>query len=298
MLDRVFEMISVISNPQPELSAADFALWRELIRQRCGLFFPESRLRFLRGRLWERMRARAFGCYGEYYRFVMHHAEGAAEWRRLLELIVVGETSFFRHVPSYEALAERVLPELLSRKRERGETTVGFWSAGCSGGQEAYSLAIRFFETRDADSFRLRVTGTDISQTALAKARRGSYREHEMHGLTAGFRQRYFTTTPGEGESRYTVAVRVAESVRFIVSNLASDDLHLPSQDVIFCQNVLMYFGLESRAAIVRRLTAQLGPGGFLFTAPAELIGLELPEIESVNIRDTLIYRRRLKDEG
>jgi chemotaxis methyl-accepting protein methylase len=82
------------------------------------------------------------------------------------------------------------------------------------------------------------------------------------------------------------------------LNNLVNDDLHLPSQDVIFCQNVLMYFGLESRAAIVRRLTARLGPGGFLFTAPAELIGLELPDIEPVSVRDTLIYRRRLNEEA
>ena len=274
---------------QPELSAVDCALWRELIQERCGLFFPDSRLRFLRERLWQRMRARVMTRYGEYYRFVMNSAEGAAEWRQLLELIVVGETSFFRHAPSYEALAQHVLPELLNRKRERGEKTVGFWSAGCAGGQEAYSLAMAFFEAPETNSFQLRVTGTDISQTALAKARRGSYRAHEMHGLSDGLCQRYFTTA---GASSYRVALPLAGSVKFLAGNLAEDDLHLPSQDVIFCQNVLMYFEPESRAAIVRRLVARLGPGGFLFTAPAELIGLELPEIEAVNIHDTIIYRR------
>ncbi len=288
-------MISVISHTQPELSAAEYALWRDLIRQRCGLFFPESRLRFLRGRLWERMRLRGFTCYGEYYRFVTHNPKAAAEWEQLLELIVVGETSFFRHAPTYEALTGGVLPELLNRKRERGQTTVAFWSAGCAGGQEAYSLAIRFFETPDTNSFRARVTGTDISQNALATARRGSYRPHQMRGLTDGLRDRYFTTTKDARGSLYTVAARVAESVKFLAGNLADDDLHLPSQDVIFCQNVLIYFELESRAAIVRRLTTRLGPGGFLFTAPAELIGLELPEIEPVSISDTLIYRRRAK---
>jgi chemotaxis methyl-accepting protein methylase len=294
----VFEMLSTISPPQPELSAVDSALWRDLIRQRCGLFFPESRLRFLRGRLWERMRATGFTCFGEYYRFVMDNAEGATEWRQLLELLVVRQTSFLRHAPSYDALGESVLPELLSRKRERGEKTVGFWSAGCAGGQEAYSLAIRFFEMPDTNSFRLRVTGTDISQTALAKARHGSYGAHEMLGLANGQRERFFTTAKGSRASIYTVDGQVAKSVNFMFGNLLHDDLHLPLQDVIFCQNVLMYFGLESRATIVRRLMAHLGPGGFLFTAPAELIGLELPEIEPVSIRDTLIYRRRLKDEA
>src|SRR5262249_53498038 len=135
--------------------------------------------------------------------------------------------------------------------------------------------------------------GTDISRIALAKARRGAYRTHELQGLRDGLCQRYFTTARGAGASIYTVAVPLVKSVRFIVGNLANDDLHLPSQDVIFCQNVLMYFDLESRAAIVRRLVSRLGPGGFLFTAPAELVGLELPEIEAVSIRDTLIYRRR-----
>lgn len=285
-------MITIIS-PTPELSSVDCALWRELIQERCGLFFPDRRLRFLRERLWERMRARAIGRYGEYHGFVLHNAEGAAEWRQLLELIVVRETSFFRHAPSYEALTQRVLPELLSRKRKRGEKTVSFWSAGCAGGQEAYSLAIEFFEAPDTTSFQLRVTGTDISQIALAKARRGSYRADELHGLRDSLCERYFTTARAAGASIYTVGVTLAESVRFMVGNLTNDDLHLPSQDVIFCQNVLMYFDLESRAAIVRRLVSRLAPGGFLFTAPAELIGLELPEIEAVSFRDTLIYRRR-----
>lgn len=287
-------MISLISHTQPELSAAEYARWRELIRQRCGLFFPETRLRFLRGRLWERLRARGFTCYGEYYRFVTKHAEGLAEWRQLLEHLIVGETSFFRHAPSYEAFTTHVLPELLIRKRARGETTVALWSAGCSGGQEAYSLAMRFFEAPGTTCFRARVTGTDISQTALAKARRGSYRAHELRGLPDLLRERYFTTSKDAGGSLYQVAAPVAASVKFELGNLTGDDYQLAPQDVIFCQNVLIYFELGSRAAVVRRLLARLGPDGFLFTAPAELIGLDLPEIEPVSVRDTLIYRRRL----
>lgn len=284
---------------QPELSAAEYALWRELIWQRCGLYFSENRRRFLRERLWGRMRAGGVECYAEYYRFVAHNAQGASEWRHLLENLVVNETSFFRHPPSYASLTARILPELLRVKRERGEQMLRMWSAGCSSGQEAYSLAIAFLEMPDARSWRLKVTGTDISQTALAKARRGSYRAHELRDLPDLFRERHFIMSKDTHGTLYNVADSVRKLVDFRTANLvAGDDLHLHMQDVIFCQNVLIYFKPESRAEVVRGLCARLNFGGFLVPAPAEIIELDLPDIEPVRVQDTLIYRRQNQGRG
>jgi chemotaxis methyl-accepting protein methylase len=253
--------------------------------------------------------------YREYYRYVVTHTAGEAEWLTLLEGLLNHETHFFRHPPSFTALSENVLPELIGVRAPGDPITM--WSAGCSLGQEAYSLAMVFFEltapsaavqaqravSGDPAGLRAKVKGSDISPLALYKARTGLYKPYEMRSLPDVYRQRYFALTESGPQAVYEVGPQLREMVEFGYVNLcdpaSSPFAPLPFMggkgegvDVIFCQNVLIYFTSEDRQAIVQQLCQRVRLGGYLFLGPAEGVGLKLPGMQSVRRPDVLIYQR------
>ncbi|TEU15037.1 MAG: protein-glutamate O-methyltransferase CheR [Anaerolineales bacterium] len=288
---------------RPDLTTSEYDAWREFVWQQSGLYFPENRREFLARRIWERMRARRIHSYSEYYHFVRFNPQGGKEWEELLELLVIGETGFFRHEPSFRALAE-ILPHLLLRNQERGNNTLRMWSAGCSTGQEAYSLAMLFLETvRFPELWQVEIMATDISRRAVEKARKGLYKPFEIRYMPEHFRDKYLTveeeagatasTLSSRSTTRYRVAKRVRAMVHFGYLNLSDPtSCWVTAQDVIFCQNVLIYFKSESRVETARHLCQRLYPGGYLFLAPAEVIGLKLPGVQLVHFEDSLVYKR------
>ena len=296
---------------QPDLLAQECELWQRFIGQRCSLHFPENRLRFLRQSLWGRMGLHGIQSYREYYNYVTCDPAGEAEWQALLELLLNHETGFFRHPPSFAALTEQVLPVLL-HERPR-ENTVTIWSAGCSMGQEAYSLAMTFLDFTAPPSalhrarrggeapegWQVRVIGSDISLSALDRARQGQYKPHELRSLPDYYRQHYFTVVRTGPNVVYQVVPQVRTVVQFSRVNLHDLDSSplalspaIGAVDIIFCQNVLIYFSQEDRAGIVQRLCQYLRPGGYLFLGPTEVVGLHLPGMQPVRLPDVLIYQR------
>jgi chemotaxis methyl-accepting protein methylase len=281
----------------PAIDELEIELWRELIVKRCGMAFNESQSRFLTQRLWERMRARDIATYREYRNFVTFNPKGDGEWADLLELITINETSFFRHMPSYTALADVVLPDVMSEKSKQGRTDLALWSTACSAGQEAYSLAIAAMRRLDSPAWQLRVTGTDISPKMVEKARRGVYRSFEVRNLPEQYRA-FLVRGEDKRGTFYEVAERVKGHVAFSTLNLMDEGTWaVPAQDVVFCQNVLLYFRPEHRLAVVERLCRRLNPGGYLFLAPAEVVGLRLPGIRQVAAEDALVYQN-FGDQG
>jgi chemotaxis protein methyltransferase CheR len=288
---------------RPNLTTSEYEAWREFIWQQSGLYFPQNRREFLARRIWERMRVRRIHSCGEYYHFVRFNPQGDKEWEELLELLIICETGFFRHEPSFRALAE-ILPHLLLRNQERGLNTLRMWSAGCSTGQEAYSMAMLFLETvRLPQVWQVEIIATDISRRALEKARSGLYKPFEIRYMPEHYRDKYLTVEGGAGATasipslgsttRYRVTKRVRDMVHFGHLNLSDPtSCWVAAQDVIFCQNVLIYFKPESRVETVRHLCQRLNPGGYLFLAPAEVTGLKLPGVQLVHFEDSLVYRR------
>jgi chemotaxis methyl-accepting protein methylase len=252
------------------------------------------------------MRACQIWNHNAYYRYVAFNPDGEDEWLKLLDLLLNNETSFFRHPPSFEALTGHVLPRLMQEKEKYGVNTITMWSVGCSTGQEVYSLAIAFLEmiaasfpvnTSQRQMWRVKITGSDLSQRVLDKARRGRYRPYEVRRLPDPYRQQYMTVLESGwgGRSFYQVIDQVRALVQFGPVNLHDPaSYRVPAQDIIFCQNVLIYFKPESRIEIIRWLCQRLNPGGYLFLAPAEVIGLKLPDLQPVRLKEALIYQRTL----
>ena len=274
------------------MTVLERSLWQELIRDRCGQSFSKPRLRVLRQALWQRMSQRGILSYTNYYHYVAFHHEGPNEWPELLDLLLNKETSFFRHTPSFDALMKHVLPELKRVKYQRGENSLRLWSAGCSTGQEAYSLAMACQGAEGTRGWKIQVLGTDLSTRALERAREARYRPHESRFVPDSLAGRFVRIEEEAHGVTYQVTDEICSLVEFASLNLSAAEYPVPLQDVVFCQNVLIYFQPEDRVGIARKLCARLNRGGYLFLAPAEAVGLRLPGIVPVSLDNAMIYQR------
>jgi chemotaxis protein methyltransferase CheR len=275
------------------LSELEAALWRDHIRQRTGLFFSEARTRVLLRALQTRARVNGARHLADYYHLVVHRPDTDPEWLELLDLLLNKETSFFRHPATFEALVNDSLPELKRLKHAEGDHVLRVWSAGCSTGQEVYSLVMTLLEAPGARGWGVWVTGSDLSAAAVRRARDGYYRAYEARTVPEPYRSKYLIETQDDDRVWYRLSDEVRERATFQQFNLADPDSYPDEvQDVAICQNVLIYFQPAEREIILQRLTRRLRPGGFLFLAPAEAVGLKLNGIERVPLADASVYRR------
>ncbi len=264
-----------------------FARWTRLLEGRAGLFIAPERKSFLASGLRARMRETGCGDLGEYYRLLSSPARQAREWPLLVDQLTVHETCFFRHAASMGLVEDVVLPGFPDRK-----TVFKAWSVACSTGEEAYSLAMlidRFCTDRGA-GLRFGVTGTDISLPSLRQAKAASYIERRLKDIPEDLRQRYCTPVT---QSRFEVKKRLRERICFAQLNLCDvASSPMADMDLVFCQNLLIYYDRERRLEIVNSLSDCLGPGGVLVLGPGELLNWQHPHMEKVRYKDTLAYRR------
>jgi type IV pilus assembly protein PilK len=275
--------------PVVDMSAAEFRDWQSLLEERTGVVITEQRRAFLQTNLSARMRELGVGDYAAYFRQVTDGPRGAVEWSTLLDRLTVQETRFFRHPASFEVL-ERHLGEQLHRGLQR---PLALWSVGCSSGEEPYSLAISSAQVlRDSEwPEHFGVTGTDISLNALSKAREGLYGARKLEQMEEDLRQRYFAT---QADGRFKVLPSLAARVccaRLNVLELAKAPMS--GMDVIFCQNLLIYFRRWRRREILNRLAERLAPGGLLVVGVGEVVGWQHPELIPVADERVLAFTRK-----
>jgi type IV pilus assembly protein PilK len=275
--------------PVIEMSAAEFHVWQALLEERTGLVINEQRRAFLQTNLSARMRELGVDGYANYFRQVTAGPSGAVEWSTLLDRLTVQETRFFRHPPSFDLL-ERYLAERLAREPMTNPWSL--WSVGCSSGEEPYSMAISaaevLRETEQPEHFG--VTGTDISLSALTKAREGTYAARKLEQMDTDLRERYFDA---QDAGSYKVVPSLAAQVccaRLNVLELAKAPMS--GMDVIFCQNLLIYFRRWRRREILNRLAERLAPGGLLVVGVGEVVGWQHPELQPVADEQVLAFTR------
>ena len=268
---------------EPELK-----LLQTLVYQECGMYFDERRAHFLQDRLQRRLKACRIDTFYSYYRLLTSR-EGKAELTALLEILTVNETSFFRNKPQLELFQKQVLEEMLRRKQDRRDWTIRVWSAGCSTGQEPYTLAMQisdalaYYYLRNPLPFdmpvpkplipppwRVEVLASDISYSALRTAQEGIYTEGQMEQVEYMYRLRYFDKMG----DHYQVKRGVRDLVHFDFHNLKTE--FLPQRnDFIFCRNVMIYFDEAEQKRLIEKFYRCLNPDGYLFVGHAEsLFGL------------------------
>ena len=198
------------------LTTDEFRLFRNLLAETSGLHFDEARTRFLELALLERLEHRGYESYREYYHFLKFHPEGRLELRDLFDLVTIGETYFFRNKPQFDVLMTSVLPDLLQRKARFPDRCIRVWSAGCSGGDEAYSIAIAFREVMPFQGdWKISILGTDINRRGLAYAKEAVYGEKSVGSMPREYIDRYFkvrgATYALNPDLKGCVAVRVPQ---------------------------------------------------------------------------------------
>ncbi len=272
----------------PALNDVELRLLQSLIYQECGMHFDERRTSFLMERLQRRVKECGLDSFYSYYRLLLSK-QGKQEFSVLVENLTVNETSFFRNKPQLNLFQHEVLQGILQCKRERRDYVLRIWSAGCSTGQEPYTLAmlvadaVRFHEMRNpqphdpsmakplvAPPWRLEILASDISYSVLRTAQEGSYPEHQMSAVDYSFRLRYFDKVG----THYVIKKSVKELVHFDFHNLKTE--YLPQRnDVIFCRNVMMYFDEAEQKRLIEKFHRCLNAPGYLFIGHAEsLLGL------------------------
>jgi chemotaxis protein methyltransferase CheR len=286
------------------LSEAELRLLQSLVYRESGMHFDERRTSFLEERVQRRLRECRLESFYSYYRLLIS-IEGRTELDRLLENLAVNETSFFRNKSQLDFFHDYLRGELLPRKRAARDFTIRLWSAGCSTGQEPYTLAMLVADAAGYESarsaaamkpdgtktmmgmWRVEILASDISYSVLRAAQEGVYSQSQMESVDYTYRLRYFDKVG----DRYAVRKALKEMVHFDLHNLKTE--YLPQgHDAIFCRNVMMYFDEAEQKRLVDKFYRCLNPRGYLFVGHAEsLLGLT-PRFAMTHRNGGTAYRR------
>jgi chemotaxis protein methyltransferase CheR len=271
--------------PPARLTEHELSELRMLIEERTGIHFDESRDRFFSARVREHLSADKLASGTALLRAIQ---KTNVEYEAFLERLLTQETSFFRYPGVYEAFEKRVLPELHTKKFWKDPRTLRVWSAGCSTGEEAYSIAITIADAMNfADTWKLEILATDVSRNALKCAERGIYSGRSLASVSEKQLETHFTKVK-EGQQ---VKPRLKKMVTFTQMNLASA-LYVGRMDLIFCMNVLIYFSEQRRRTLVQRFYDSLEPGGYLFLGHSESISKMPVKFQAIVLNDCILYRK------
>jgi len=272
-----------------DLTLEEFRRFRDLLHRHSGIYLEESKLDSLRISLVTRATRLGYQTLPDYYRAL---ERDDAEFNELLNLVTINETSFFRFPAQFDALRNNVLPELMAAK---GGTNRGIrvWSAGCSTGEEPYSIAMTLIDSGiEMAGYKPQVLGTDVSTKALARAKSGVYGRRAMMNVPEDVVARHFEST-ANGDFR--VNDRVRSYVDFGYQNLIKEPYPLSlmgNWDVIFCRNVTIYFRLESTRRVVQNFFDSLNEGGYLFVGHSETLTSVNDTFEAVEVGGVFLYRK------
>jgi len=282
-----------------QMNQVQLAIWTELLEKRTGICLAENRKSFLLTSLSTRMRELGYDSYDAYFQYLTEGRRGVVEWEILVDRLTVHESRFYRDQRSLALIQERFLPELsykLGSIKNKEKSSIDIWSLGCATGEEAYSLAMQ------VDDFMLRktlnsyysITASDISSASLSIARKGVYHINRLKNVSANLLNLFFTR---EDENHYRVVERLRERICFTRLNILNlSRARLGMMDLIYCQNVLIYFKRCHRFAMLDQMVKHLRPGGLLILGAGEISGWRHKDMQPFNYPGTLAFRRIHRD--
>jgi chemotaxis protein methyltransferase CheR len=266
----------------------EFRLLRDLIAQKTGITYALDARALLERRLRERLGALSLGSYGEYFQYLRFNPRAAAEWDEAIEQLTTNETYLFREDYQLRAFKNEVLPMLATQAKARRSLSI--WSAGCSTGEEVYTLAILIFETRLFDGWEVRVFGSDISRRCVTAARAGVYGQASFRVTPPEQKRAYFHERP----DGMHVHDRIREMCHFGQLNLLDENKArlIGRVDAVFCRNVLIYFDAHARKRVIDVFHERLYPGGVLFLGHSESLLNVSTAFELLHLKEDLVYRK------
>ena len=249
------------------LNDADFERFRKTIYDESGITFSATNRPILDSRIKEILREKKLDSVDDYYKLITSDHE---EMKRMLDAVTTNLTRFFRNQPHFDALEKYVIPHVLEEKKKTGDKTVRVWSAGCSTGEEPYTIAMLLKRILPV-GYDFQVTASDISLKSLMVGQSGFYADNKVDGIPPDYLSQYFTKSAGG----YQVNKEIMSKVKFDYHNLKNDS-GMRNLDVIFCRNVMIYFDEPAQLVVLNRFWNCMASHSYLFIGHSEsLFGMD-----------------------
>ena len=272
-----------------------FRLIRDYIHEYCGIFFDERSKYLLERRLNRRLVVNHLKDFREYYRLLMYDRARNRELQTIIDILTVNETYFFREQNQFAAFSEEIVKELQERNKDNKRMRI--WSAGCSTGEEPYTVAMYVLEDESLNGWDVDIVGSDISQRVLTVAREGIYKKNSFRATHKYFIKKYFHEHP-KGDFKVTDNVRKLVTFNFLNLFDPYKVKMIGKVDVIFCRNVLIYFDLIARKRVIEHFFDILKDGGYLLLGHTEsLINLSA-DFELKHLKNDMVYQKPKKDHS
>ncbi|HPC47079.1 MAG TPA: protein-glutamate O-methyltransferase CheR [Deltaproteobacteria bacterium] len=278
--------------PSVTMTDEAFVLLRDFIYEQSGIYFSDTRKDQLANRLAMRLRANNLGDFEKYYYLLKYDPRASRELRALFDSVTTNETSFFRSPPQIQAFQASVLPEILERKARVNENTVRLWSAGCSTGEEPYTMGIVVRQVIGCTDSRwdVKIVASDISEKALRSAQAATYNEYSLRTVPPDIKRDFFVGE--QGLYRVRDDVRSLVEIMYLNLNDESRVRLMRRFDVIFCRNVLIYLDDQARRRFVGQLYDCLDHGGYLFIGHSESLHNISRAFKLVHFPAALAYKK------
>lgn len=272
-----------------ELNDNTYRLLSDFIYQNSGLRYDETQKFILQKRLSGRIRDLKLDSFEKYYYYLMYHPNREAELEAIFDLITTNETYFFREERQLKAFAEDIIPEIFQEKKET--RTLRIWSAGCSSGEEPYTIAMLCKQLGSLTGWDVDIFASDISQKVVHTARRGVYGESSFRSTDEQVRQQYFEKTP---EGKYRIKDEIRQMVTFGKLNLLDDQKTgiFSELDVIFCRNVIIYFDMSAKKKVIENFYKKLRKNGFLLLGHSESLLSLSTKFKLRHMKHDMVYQK------
>jgi chemotaxis protein methyltransferase CheR len=275
-------------NHHLELPDDVFRLLRDAIYKRSGMWFADSSKYLLQKRLSPRARELNFDSFQKYFYFLQYDPRAESEYDQIYDLVTTNETYFFREPAQLTAFVEEIIPDLLSKKPVK---KIRIWSAGCSSGEEPYSLAMLLQEAGWYEHASFEIFASDINQQVLARARKGQYRENAFRATSQPLRERYFAR---EADNSWRIKDEIRNRVQFGRLNLYDEARVslLGHLDLVFCRNVIIYFDDASKRVVVKNFYSRLIEGGYLLLGHSESLISLSTQFKLRHLKNDMVYQK------
>lgn len=272
------------------MSDEDFHLLRDCVYSHCGIFFDSDSKYLLEKRLARRLCALNLASFHDYYHYLKYNRKKDQELMDIMDILTTNETYFFREAFQLKAFTDEVIPELLNRKSSGGARSLRIWSAGCSTGEEAYTIAMLLHGVAKLQGWKIEIVGTDISQRVLQHARRAVYGKSAFRATDERYVRQFFVEQDD--------GLKVCDEIRDLVSishlNLFDSNrmIMLGKMDLIFCRNVIIYFDLAAKRRVVGSFFNTLHDGGFLLLGHSESLMNITTQFTLRHFKNDMIYQK------
>jgi chemotaxis protein methyltransferase CheR len=278
------------------MSDEEFHLLRDCVYSHCGIFFDFDSKYLLEKRLAKRLTALNLPSFRDYYHYLKYNRKKDQELMDIMDILTTNETYFFRESFQLKAFTDEIIPELIKVRMSSGNHTLRIWSAGCSTGEEAYTIAMLLHGIKELRGWKIEIIGTDISQRVLQHARRAVYGKSSFRATEEEYVKRFFV----EQEDGLKVCDEIRNLVTISHLNLFDTNrmVMLGKMDLIFCRNVIIYFDLAAKKRVVESYFNSLSEGGFLLLGHSESLMNITTLFTLRHFKNDMIYQKPERTNG